>query len=113
MSDLIRREDAIAATELECNPDGDDDIIAAGMLIRLAIRDLPAVRAVEQEKVAELTNAIETLRKYASETRDYWDSDLDAKVGKRLAAMAGRTGYNHAIDAVLALRKPEIVGGLE
>ena len=43
--------------------------------------------------------ALETLRRYAEGTLDYWDRDEDHKVGKRLKAMAGLSrGYDSEID---------------
>lgn len=50
-----------------------------------------------------LLASLPILRNYAAATYDLWDADCDAKVGKRLLAMAGRfPGYDAAIDAALA-----------
>ena len=46
---------------------------------------------------------IEYVREYIAKTADYWDSDDDMKVGKRLLAMSGRLkGYDTRLDAALA-----------
>lgn len=44
--------------------------------------------------------ALKFIQQYADTTWDYWNNDQDSKVGKRLGAMSGGTGYSPELDAV-------------
>ena len=53
-----------------------------------------------------LVAAIGYLIEYAGRTADLWDEDADAKVGKRLSAMAGSLrGYDRRLDEIRSQHK--------
>jgi hypothetical protein len=57
-----------------------------------------------RSEVEQLRQALAVVRKYADDTHDYWDDSQDAKVGKRLLAMAGKLkGYDADLDKALSL----------
>lgn len=52
------------------------------------------------------------MKAYAAVTLDHWDEDQDAKVGKRLKALAGLSpGYDSRLDAVFAVLDGIVVDG--
>ena len=60
-------------------------------------------RATKNATKDELRKSISDLREYSEATFEYWDKDMDHKVGKRLQAMAGKLkGYDKAVDEALS-----------
>jgi len=55
-----------------------------------------------REHLQRARAAIGLLRDYAGRTLDYWDTDQDAKVGKRLSALSGMlNSYDAAVTEAL------------
>lgn len=55
--------------------------------------------------------AIDFIKRYAAQTWDYWNCDHDSKVGKRLGALSGVTGYSPELDKAFAVLAAALAAG--
>ncbi len=83
-------------------------LIAGGFVPNDLVRRIIEASVVPLEREnAALRMAITDLREYAAATWDYWETDHDAKVGKRLKALSGGLPkYDARIDEILGLGTP-------
>lgn len=66
----------------------------------------PVASVALPESAVEALAALDYVVAWAADTREYWDRDADAKVGKRLIALAGGLpGYDAQMDRIHALRQ--------